>query len=109
MYSEDPSVCAPLRQVDLMLIILFSSVWLVITVVAAVIAYASRTGPDDALKNISQWLERGGVKDAEIWIGEHWKRRKLRVIGGVGFLSLLVVEHLYGGHDVRISVVERAT
>jgi hypothetical protein len=74
-----------------MLFIIFSSVWFVIVVAAAVIAYASRTGPDEAIKNISQWLERAGFKDTQGWISEQWHRRKLRAFGVSALLGLLVV------------------
>jgi hypothetical protein len=74
-----------------MLIVIFTSVWFVIGVAAAVIAYASRTGPDEAIKNLSQWLERGGFKDTQGWISEQWKKRKLRVLGVSALLGLLVV------------------
>lgn len=74
-----------------MLVFIFTSVWFVIGVAAAVIAYASRTGPDDAIKNISQWLDRGGFKGTETWISEQWKRRKFRVVGVSALLLLLIV------------------
>ena len=84
-----------------MLLVIFSSVWFVIGVLGAVIAYASRTGPDDAIKNISQWLERGGFKDSQGWISEQWKRRKLRVSGALGIVGLLVVGIFTAGMVVQ--------
>jgi hypothetical protein len=84
-----------------MLILIFSSVWAVIGIVAAVIAYASRTGPDDAIKNISQWLERGGFKNSQSWISEQWKRRKLRVAGALALVCLLVVGIFTAGMVVQ--------
>jgi hypothetical protein len=74
-----------------MLIFIFSSVWLIIGVVAAVIAYASRTGPDEAFKNISQWLERAGLQSTQDWLSEQWKKRKFRVFGVTLLFALFVV------------------
>jgi hypothetical protein len=74
-----------------MLIFIFSSVWIIIGVVAAVIAYASRTGPDEAIKNLSQWLDRAGLENTQGWISEQWKERKLRVIGVSLLFALFVV------------------
>jgi hypothetical protein len=87
-----------------MLIVIFSSVWFVICVAAALIAYASRTGPDDAIKNISQWLERGGFKDSQDWISTQWKKRKLRIFGVLALFGLLVVWIFTAGMVVQKEV-----
>jgi len=51
-----------------MLLLIFSSVWVIIGVVAGVIAYASRTGPDDAIKNMSPVAQTSRLDNTQEWI-----------------------------------------
>ncbi len=74
-----------------MLIVIVTAIWSLIVIVAGVVAFASRTGPEDAIKNISSWLGRVGFEDPHGWLSEQWKKRRLRVLGGIAFAALLVV------------------
>jgi hypothetical protein len=91
-----------------MLVLIFSFIWAVIVCVAGIVAFASRTGPEEAIKNLSLWLGGVGVENPQTWLSKQWNSRKLRVIGSMAFVILLVLGIFTGGIIVgeRLSATE---
>lgn len=80
-----------------MLVVIVSSIWTVILVIGGVIAFASRTGPEEAIKNLSLWLEGVGVSNPRGWLVSHWNSRRFRVVGVLAFGALLAAGIFTGG------------
>lgn len=79
-----------------MLIAMFLAVWSVIVALAAIVAYAGRTGPEDFIKNFSRWLEMIGVANPQVWLAQ-WGSRRLRIVGVVFAASLLFMGSFTAG------------
>lgn len=73
-----------------MLVLIVSAIWAVIALVVGLIVAAGRTGPEEAIKNLSLWLQHVGVEDPQGWLREKWKSRRLRLLGAAAFGLLLV-------------------
>jgi len=91
-----------------MLILVVSSIWAIIALIAGFVAFASRTGPEEAIKNLSLWLEQVGVENPRGWLSEQWNSRRLRVWGAVAFGALLVIGIFTGGMVVGQRLSESA-